>query len=242
VRVSGPGGDPIVLVTYRDITERRKAELALQSLSGRLLEVQEAERQHLARELHDEIGQLLTYLRRFLRCDEKSSVETLRLQGERARAVVDELLEKVRSLSFDLRPADLDQLGLLPALLTLFGRYSDQTGVAVDFKHRGLEGRLAPALETGAYRVVQEALTNVARHSGAAVVTVRLWADRKILNLQIEDRGRGFDSSEAFKVLRSGGLLGLQERITLLGGKVVIDSTPGAGTSITAELPLDQPH
>ena len=139
-----------------------------------------------------------------------------------------------------MRPADLDQLGLLPALLALFERYTAQTGVLVNFKHQGVEGRFAPQVETAAYRVVQEALTNAARHAGVAGVTVRVWTDADKLNLQVEDRGRGFDPEVALKAPRSSGLIGMQERIMLLGGRVTIESSPGSGTTITAELPLDK--
>src|SRR5205807_2173913 len=103
------------------------------------------------------------------------------------------LLEKVRRLSFDLRPAVLDQLGLIPALLELFESYTKQTGVQVSFKHKDVEKRFAAEVETTAYRIVQEALTNVARHAGVAGATVRAWATQDVLSVQIEDRGRGFD-------------------------------------------------
>jgi PAS domain S-box-containing protein len=226
---------------YTDITERKAAEVALQSLSSRLLEVQEMERRHLARELHDEIGQILTYLRLLLRMNGDSPAEALSMRLEPARGIVDDLLGRVRRLSFDLRPADLDQLGLLPALLALFERYSVQTGILVDFKHQGVSRRFTSEVETGAYRVVQEALTNVARHAGVAGVTVRAWIDGNMLNLQVEDHGCGFDLQAVLKAPRSDGLYGLQERVRLLGGKLVIESTQGCGTTIAAELPIEKP-
>ena len=185
-------GEPIRLVgTAQDVTELRQAEHALkqarqatesyaarlQSLSRRLLEVQEAERRHLARELHDEVGQSVTGLRMLLKLDADSLTDAARIKLEQARGIIDELLERIRRLSFDLRPAALDSLGLLPALLALFERYTEQTGVKVAFKHEGLEQRFPPEVETTAYRIVQEALTNVARHAGVDAVTVRVWAD-----------------------------------------------------------------
>jgi signal transduction histidine kinase len=231
--------------TCHDVTELRQAEEALQeyaarlrALSRRLLEVQEAERHHLARELHDEVGQLLTGLHLLLKPDGQQSATALDSRIDQARSIVDELLEKVRGLSFDLRPAALDELGLVPALLTLFERFRAQTGVAVDFKQQGVEERFPPELETSAYRIVQEALTNVVRHAGVDRVTVRVWATREMLSVQIEDRGCGFDPEAALAMPRSSGLAGLHERVLLLNGHLTIESRPGAGTQITAELPL----
>jgi signal transduction histidine kinase/predicted Ser/Thr protein kinase len=212
----------------------------LRALAARLQTVQESERKHLARELHDEIGQLLTGLRLLLRPNGELPADELKTRFEQARAVVDDLLAKVRRLSFDLRPADLDQLGLLPALLALFERYTAQTGVLVNFKHQAVEGRFASEVETGAYRVVQEALTNAARHARVSRINVRVWTGAGMLNLQIEDRGCGFDPEVVLKTPQSSGLIGMQERIMLLGGRMTIESSPGSGTTITAELPLDQ--
>jgi PAS domain S-box-containing protein len=242
VPVSVPGRQIAVCAMYRDITERKVAEVALQALSIRLMEVQETERKHLARELHDEIGQLLTSLRLLLRLNGDLPADALNTRFEQARVIVDDLLGRVRGLSFDLRPADLDQLGLLPALLGLFERYTAQTGVLVNFKHQGVDRRFAPQVETGAYRIVQEALTNAARHAGVADLRVRVWTDADKLHLQIEDRGYGFDPEAALRAPRSSGLIGMQERSMLLGGRLAIESSPGSGTTITAELPLDKIH
>jgi PAS domain S-box-containing protein len=240
VPVSVPGGQIAMCAMYLDITARKAAEITLQALSSRLLEVQESERRHLARELHDEIGQLLTGLRLLLRLNGDLPADALKARFEQARTIVDDLLGRVRGLSFDLRPADLDELGLLPALLALFERYTTQTGVLVNFKHQGLERRFASEVETAAYRIVQEGLTNAARHAGVAGVTVRVWTDADKLSIQIEDQGCGFDPEVALKAPRSSGLIGMRERIMFLGGHLAIESTPGAGTTITAELPLNR--
>jgi signal transduction histidine kinase len=202
--------------------------------------VQEEERRRLARELHDEIGQTLTGLGLILKPNADFTTNAARAGFEQARALVDELLEKVRQLSFDLRPAALDQLGLLPGLLTHFERYTKQTGVLVNFKHQGVDGRFAPEMETTAYRIVQEALTNVARQASVTAVCVRVWAAADTLNIQVEDRGRGFDLEAVLATPQSGGLPGMQERVTLLGGRLTIESRPGAGTQITAELPVSR--
>ena len=245
VPFSLPGGQVENFAIYRDITQRKRAQEALrefadrlQTLSRRLLEIQEAERRQLGRELHDEIGQLLTGLRLLLKPNDDASADVVKTRFEQARVIVDDLLERVRGLSFDLRPAALDQFGLLPALLALFERYVDQTGVLVDFKHEGVEGRFAPEVETTAYRIVQEALTNVARHAGVSEVTVSVRATADMLRLYVEDRGRGFDPEVAWATPRSSGLAGMQERVLLLDGHLTIESRPRAGTKLTAELPL----
>ncbi len=107
-------------------------------------------------------------------------------------------------------------------------------------KHRGLEGRFRPEVEIAAYRIIQEALTNVARHAGVGEVTIRAWTTEDLLAIQVEDAGRGFDAAAALGSYESSGLAGLQERGRLLGGSVVIESAPGAGTRILAELPLGE--
>ena len=240
-------GEPIRLVgTAQDVTELRQAEQALQeyrarlqTLSRRLLEVQEEERRHLARELHDEVGQMLTGLRLQLKGAGDLSADAVNDRLEQARGIANELLERVRGLSFELRPAALDQFGLLPALLALFERYTEQTGVLVKFKHSQLEGRFEPEVETAGYRIVQEALTNVARHAGVGAVVVRVWTSTGMLGLQIEDQGVGFDPEAALAAPRSSGLAGMRERVLLLDGQFMIDSRPGGPTQITAEIPIE---
>jgi signal transduction histidine kinase len=210
----------------------------LQGLSGRLLEVQEAERRHLARELHDEIGQLLTGLRFTLDVPEPPS-PTLHERLVQAQTIVQELLERVRALSLDLRPSILDDLGVLPALLGHIERYTSQTKIRVHLEHSGLDRRFAPETETGVYRIVQEALTNVARHGRVDEVTVRLWASDDVLGVQVEDHGAGFDPGATFGSGRSGGLAGLRERAALLNGHLTVESRPGRGVRLTAEVPLN---
>jgi signal transduction histidine kinase len=218
--------------------ERDQVLERLHNLSRRLLEVQESERRHQARELHDEVGQKLTGLRLLLNPNSLLPGNRADQHFQEALTVVDDLLERVRAISFDLRPAALDQLGLLAALLALFERYTQQTGVQVRFSHNSIDRRFSPELETAAYRIVQESLTNVARHSGITDATVRVWATAEALGVQIEDSGGGFDAEAATKTPRSSGLAGMQERAVLLGGHLTIDSQPGAGTQVTAEFPL----
>jgi signal transduction histidine kinase len=156
-----------------------------------------------------------------------------------AQTVTDELLERVEALSLDLRPTMLDDLGLFPTLLWHLDRFTGRTGVKVDFAHLGLNGqRFAPKIETAVYRIVQEALTNVARHAGVREAAVRIWADETQIYIQIEDNGCGFDVNQALSQGDSAGLSGMRERADLLEGRFSIESRPAAGTVIQAELPL----
>lgn len=210
----------------------------LQSLSRRLVEVQETEHRQIARELHDEIGQALTGLKLAIEMSLRSPADAATTSLNDARALVNELMGRVRELSLDLRPPMLDDLGLLPALLWHFERYAAQTKVCVVFKQSGLEGRFAREVETAAYRIVQEALTNVARHAGAREAAVRLWTDQGTLTVQIEDQGKGFNPEAAQAGGTSGGLVGMHERAVMLGGRLTVESAPRAGTRVTAELLL----
>jgi signal transduction histidine kinase len=228
----------------RETGERQQAEAErshlyeqMQSLSHQLLQVQEAERRTIARELHDEIGQRLTGLSMLLSMNQQFPPEQNQSRQAQAQAIIGDLIEQVRNLALDLRPAILDDFGLVPALVWLFERYTMQTHVAVRFEHSELEEqRFAPDVETTAYRIVQEALTNVARHAGVTDVTVRLWTDGDSLSMMIVDQGRGFDP-QAVRTSTSIGLAGMAERAALLGGDLTIESVPGAGTRVTAVLP-----
>jgi len=230
--------DAVALAAEKSLLfeEVRVGRERLEALSRRLLEVQEAERQHIARELHDEIGQALTALK--LSLDTGASVAADAPPLADTRRQVNELLTRVRSLALDLRPAMLDDLGLLPALLWLFERYAAQGGVRVHFEHRGLEARFNAEIETAAFRIIQEGLTNVARHARVPQVTVRAWSDPSTLSVQIVDEGIGFDAGAALAAGISSGMTGMRERAVLLGGQLTVESAPGKGTRVSAELPL----
>lgn len=219
-----------------DITDRKLAEEQLRGLSHRLVTAQENERRRIARELHDEVGQLLTALKLCL--DKAASSEPARDGSElqEARVALRELMARVRSMSLELRPTMLDDLGLLPTLLWHFKRYTAQTKVQVRFKHRGLRQDLPQEVVTAAYRIVQEALTNVARYAQVGSVSVRVRAEPDALLVEVEDRGVGFDV-ESVAPTRTG-LNGMRERALSLKGKLLVQSKPGEGTCIIAELPL----
>jgi signal transduction histidine kinase len=156
-----------------------------------------------------------------------------------ARRQVNELIGHVRQISLDLRPAMLDDLGLLPALVWLIGRYTNQTGIQVDFIHSNLEDhRFSNEIEITAYRVVQESLTNSARHAQVTSVEVRVWVNQTDLMLQISDRGVGFDFDSTIRQREGQGLLGMRERVNFMGGNLFIDTRPNEGTSISAKLPI----
>ena len=239
------GATNVVIAIVRDISRRRLAEEALrdyadrlQALSRRLMEVQELERRKIALELHDEIGQVLTGLKLTLEVTSRLPVHELGNSLDQARGLVNELMARVRNLSLDLRPAILDDFGLLPTLLWHFEHYTAQTQVRVNFKHSGLEKRrFPPDIETAVYRLVQEALTNVARHANVNDVTVRVWTQGETLSIEVEDIGRGFDV-ESVAGRETSGLAGMRERATLLGGQLQIDSQVGEGTRLVAEFNL----
>ncbi len=259
VHRNGAGNVEYISSIARDLTERKRTEEGhlrgvrdqavkeamlkrnqeLQALSRRLVEVQEEERTHIARELHDEIGQNLTGLKLTLgaipRLQEEGRARNLKL----AMDIATELMGQVRAMSLELRPGMLDDLGLLPTLLWHNKRYTAQTGVQVEFEEEGLkDNRFARASETASYRIVQEALTNVARYAEveSVRVSVRLVPDK--LYLRIEDMGKGFAPEEVLTAGRSNGLAGMRERALLLGGTFGLQSAPGRGTRLLVELPL----
>lgn len=223
---------------HQALAEVHAARDQLQALSRRLLDVQEAERRMIARELHDEIGQDLTGLSlRLLMIDPHDSAEAIRIHVRETQRQVNHIMTQVRHMSLDLRPPMLDDLGLLPALQWHIKRYTEQTHIHVVLAHTDVEERrFSPDVEITAYRVVQEALTNVARYAGVNTATVQVRVDARYLHVRIEDHGHGFDTTGT--MYTSSGLSGMRERVQLLRGELDIRSTPGDGTSVSAALPL----
>jgi PAS domain S-box-containing protein len=205
----------------------------LAALSQRLVDVQETERREIARELHDEVGQLLTGL---LFKIEGHGVGTGNVKDQ-MKAIVNDLIDRVRALSMNLRPPMLDDLGLLSALTWQIDRFQAQTGISVRFHHADLDRRFGGQVEITAFRIVQEALTNVARHAGVKEASVDVWANATSLGARIEDQGRGFDVATALAA-RSSGLEGMRERSRLAGGHLEIESKPSQGTRLSLDLPL----
>ena len=236
----------------RDITERKQAEAALgesherlESLSKQLLEAQEAERRRIARELHDEVGQAFTALKLNLQSLERAPAAAgLGPQIQESIGIVEHAIQQVRNLSVELRPSLLDDLGLIPALRWHLDRYAQRTGLDTHFAVDPAMERPPSEIETVCFRVTQEALTNVMRHAQAKQVWVDLRQAGDEWHLTIRDDGTGFDARAArARAARGGsfGLLGMEERVLLIGGKIEIDSGPGEGTEIKVSFPIPGP-
>ena len=225
-------------VIVRRDAEKRAADNAarLQALSTRLLRVQEDERRALAQELHDQIGQLLTGLRFQLEAAREAAPSQPLLE---ALNVTGDLLRTVRELTLQLRPRVLDDLGLKPALEWQAQTFQRQTGIALELELSLPAQRFSSEIETTVFRMVQEALTNVARHSGAQAAVVTVTADDDALHVEISDRGRGFDAATALARRDSLGLAGVAERVRLAGGELDIFSQAGHGTRLHASFSLE---
>jgi len=220
--------------------DAERARDRVTSLSQQLMQAQEAERRALANELHDEVGQSLTAIKLLLEADGTSATKDGSNPVAQAHDLVDDLIDQVRRLSLDLRPAMLDDLGLWPTLKWHVERFEAYTGVQVEAAERNVDGQSLPSsVETTAYRIVQEALTNVARHAQTNQVQVRLTVEAHELHIDIRDPGIGFPIQQMATERASTGLTGMRERAELLGGTLEIASTPGAGTRVTCRLPLN---
>jgi len=204
----------------------------------RVVNAQELERRRLARELHDETGQALTSILLGLRgLEDVKDEATLNAAVGEVRELVRSTLQDVRRLAVELRPKALDDFGLVAALERLTENYAEQTGMAVEFvSNLPGDGRFPPEVETALYRLVQESLTNIVKHARAKEVSIVLTAKPGSVTVIVEDDGVGFEPGR-----ESGdgiGLLGMRERVGLFGGRVVLESRPGAGTTVLAEVPL----
>lgn len=227
-----------------DLAALRERERLQVEMLRKVIEAQEDERARVSRDLHDEIGQSLTSVLLALRLVEDSlAAEPARLAEARGRTaevrvLVATALREVRALAFQLRPTVLDDLGLVPALRRLTADVAAHRDVAVDLILDGVPDdlRLPPAVETTVYRVVQEALTNVARHAGATRASVTVTLDPAALRAVVADDGAGFESRATTGA--SLGLRGMAERAMLVGGSLDIESAPGRGTTVSLEVPV----
>ncbi|HZW39072.1 MAG TPA: response regulator [Ignavibacteriaceae bacterium] len=246
------------VLIFRDISEQRKAELEkeklfnrvrdtqerLRALSRRLMEVQEREARNLARELHDEIGQVLTAIKINLQTIFRyPHTQEVDYHVKESVELVDTVLKQIRNISLDLRPSMLDDLGLVPAIRWYVDKQSQRSGIESKINNHEFSKRLNNNIEITCFRIVQEAFTNVIKHSGASSILIDLWEEDEKLHLVIQDDGKGFNVYGALKKALRGesiGILGMQERIELIGGELKIDSSEGAGTKITATFPLKE--
>jgi len=228
-----------------DIEDRKRAEKDLEEanrqlklLSRRRVKVQEEERRHLARELHDEIGQALTAAKINLQAamEESDPAKSKRIQE--TAAILERLLGQVRQISLNLRPAMLDDLGLVPALRSLLDELGRRASVAVRFSAKNIPENLDPEIQTTCFRIAQEAITNAVRHAGATQIDVDLRREDGSFRLQVHDDGRGFEMPSPQSQTIGLGLLGMKERAALVGGRTKITSAPGEGTTVDANLPL----
>jgi signal transduction histidine kinase len=225
------------------LREVEKARTELQHLSGRLLQVEEEDRRKLSRELHDEIGQTLALLQIELsHAVAATDPRSARRPLQRAHELAEQTVQTVRNISLLLRPALLDDLGLVPALQFQLEDFLRRNPMACEFVEEGVADQLPDPARTCAYRVVQEALHNCEKHSAATKVRVVVRQLPDALLAEVEDNGRGFScDSQGMPTRHSGlGLLGIRERAAIAGGSVVIDSEPGRGTRIALRIPLTE--
>ena len=221
------------------LVKARQYQVRLRQMSSQVLTAQEEERKRIARELHDDTAQALTSVLVRLRLLERSAADgKLRAGLTELRDLTGVTLEGVRRLAIDLRPPMLDDLGLEAALRAHVQDFSQRWPVKATFTSSRL-GRLPPHMELVLYRIVQEALTNVAKHAGASNVAARLTRRGRTLRMLIEDDGCGFDVEASTGSRESGlGLFGMEERLALIGGTLRVESAVGRGTRVAAEVPL----
>lgn len=214
---------------------RIHSERQLRDLSARLMQAQEEERRNLSRELHDEVGQMLTGLRLELGALDRfrADPEQFRTHHHEAKELTEQTMRMVRDLAVGLRPSVLDDLGLAPALQAQVRDFNRRSNCKVQLEITGPTADLDEAQRTCLYRLVQEALTNCARHAQAGQARVRLEAGGDRLTLTVEDDGVGFDVARR----RGFGLIGMEERVRELGGRLTVESIPGSGARLRAELP-----
>jgi PAS domain S-box-containing protein len=257
-------GDQVIQCNIRDITARKRAEEALvkakkdleikvkkrtatlsrankqlRFYAAEVIRAHEDERKHVARELHDQIGQSLTSLKLMMsQAASSPPAESGPILAD-AQSVVSELMRQVREMSLNLRPSMLDDLGLLPTLIWHIERYTAQTRIKVSFEQCGLNRSFSPDISIAVYRIMQEALTNIARHANVSEANIHIWADEKAIYLAVKDLGSGFNAT-SLRIGTSSGLSGMRERTLILGGNFKIESSPDAGTLLTAEIPLSR--
>jgi PAS domain S-box-containing protein len=222
-----------------DITERKRAEEALAGVSGKLITAQEHERTRIARELHDDIAQRLALLANELQQfrEDSPNLPEVRKRVEELEKQTCEIASDIHSLSHELHSSKLEYLGMVPAMRSYCSEFSKQQKLEINFKNHDLPSTLPPAVSLCLFRVLQEALHNSAKYSGAKYIDVELRAMPNEIGLTVSDSGEGFD----LKAAREGlglGLISMEERLKVVGGDLLIESQPKHGTTIQARVPL----
>jgi two-component system sensor histidine kinase UhpB len=248
------GNAATIYGTGQDVTARIEAEQVrvrdqealqryadrLRVLSSRLAEAEDSERQRIARELHDQVGQNLTALGINLNITQsllpKDTPDTIRTRLQDSLALVNETTDRVRNVMADLRPPVLDDYGLLAALKWNGERFASRTGIAVTVKGEEPVPRLSASTENALFRIAQEALTNVSKHAQATMVTMSVQMGKESIELTIADNGAGFDRLDSVDD-RGWGLLTMLERAEAVGGTCLIDPRPGKGTHVMVKAP-----
>jgi len=230
--------------TARDMSERRRAadalarsEAQLRAFAGKLRSARESERTHIAREIHDELGQALTALKMDLFSLRQSVPEPLLRKTDQMAGLIDQMVDKVRTLATELRPAVLGNLGLSAAVEWAVRQFAQRTGIECTLDLPPHLVGIDAERSTDAFRILQEALTNVARHARATRVDVHLRATPGELVLEVHDNGRGISDREVSDP-RAFGLVGMRERVLTWGGEVGVRAAPQGGTSVTVCIPL----
>ena len=246
VPLFGKNGDlEGVIAAYSDITKWKQAEEALHHLSTRLLQLQDEERRHIGRELHDVLAQSVMAVNLDLAQVARSSTP-LDKQAKKAlseaRSVLGEMSREIRTLSYLMHPPVLDELGLASAIQEYATGFSERSGITLELAIQSGFGRLPQEAETAFFRIVQESLANIQRHSGSRTAKIRLRAVDSCIELQVSDQGRGMHWLTAERGSGVGtrlgvGILGMRERMTQLGGRLEVESTP-SGTTVRATIPL----
>jgi len=242
-----PDGSRIFFHMVYDITDRKKAEEELttsheqlRSLSAHLESVREEERKNMAREIHDELGQILTAVKIDLSSLNEVSTEEQQLLLEKAKSMselIDMAIETVKRISAELRPPVLDDLGIAVALEWQAEEFNKRTHIKCEFTSKPKDIVLDQDRSTAIFRIFQEALTNVARHSNASKVKAVLTKETDRIVLTIKDNGKGIENKQIADP-KALGIIGIRERARFLGGEVKVSGTPGKGTSVTVSIPL----
>jgi two-component system NarL family sensor kinase len=241
-----PGGEAAIYAIYRDITERKRADDVLRELSGQILRLQDEERRRMARELHDSTGQKLAALAINLSVvSESVTVADARARGALAESVdlTKQCLREIRTLAYLLHPPELEELGLADAARNYINGFSQRSGIPVELELPLDLGRLPPEAETALFRILQESLNNVYRHSGSPRARVHIYRSPTRLTMEIQDEGQGMQEGalkrEGQRESTPGvGIAGMRERIRQLGGQLEIHSTE-SGTTLKVVLPLN---